>query len=65
MQILALISVYAPVVITILVVVAVVFSFFWVFEPMPHWMSNATSRVLVRFWRPEGTAAVIRVEVEV
>jgi hypothetical protein len=33
MQILALISIYAPVVITIIAVVAVVFSFFWVFIP--------------------------------
>jgi hypothetical protein len=34
MQTLALISFYAPVVIIILAVVAVLFSFFWVFLPM-------------------------------
>ena len=32
---LALISLYAPVVIIILAVVAVLFSFFWVFLPLP------------------------------
>lgn len=47
MQILALISIYAPVVITIIAVVAVVFSFFWVFLPLPR----AMGRLLVRFWR--------------
>ena len=49
MQILALISIYAPVVITIIAVVAVVFSFLWVFVPVARWMSNAM-RLLVRFW---------------
>jgi len=38
MQTLALISFYAPVVIIILAVVAVLFSFFWVFLPLPRWM---------------------------
>jgi hypothetical protein len=47
MQILALISVYAPVVITIIAVIAVVFSFFWVFLPLPRVMG----RLLIRFWR--------------
>ena len=47
MQILALISIYAPVVITIIAVIAVVFSFFWVFLPMPR----AMGRLLIRFWR--------------
>jgi hypothetical protein len=51
MQILALISIYAPVVIMVVAVIAVVFSFFWVFLPMPRWMSNAMGRLLVRFWR--------------
>ena len=41
MQILALISIYAPVVIIVLAVGAVVFSLFWVFVPLPHWISNA------------------------
>ena len=50
MQVLALISLYAPVVITILAVVAVLFSFFWLFLPEPHWMSNAMG-LLIRFWR--------------
>jgi hypothetical protein len=48
MQVLALISLYAPVVIIILAVVAVLFSFFWVFLPLPHWMSNAMARLLIR-----------------
>jgi hypothetical protein len=48
---LALISLYAPVVIIILAVVAVLFSFFWVFLPLPRWMSNAMGRLLIRFWR--------------
>ena len=48
---LALISLYAPVVIIILAVVAVLFSFFWVFLPLPRWMSNAMGRLLVRWWR--------------
>jgi hypothetical protein len=48
---LALISLYAPVVIIILAVVTVLFSFFWVFLPLPRWMSNAMGRLLVRFWR--------------
>jgi hypothetical protein len=51
MQTLALISFYAPVVIIILAVVAVLFSFLWVFLPLPRWLSNAMSRLLVRFWR--------------
>src|SRR5260370_38482539 len=51
MQVLALISVYAPVVIIILAVIAVLFSFFWVFLPLPRWMSTAMGRLLVRFWR--------------
>jgi hypothetical protein len=48
---LALISLYAPAVIIILAVIAVAFSFFWVFLPLPRWMSNAMGRLLVRFWR--------------
>ena len=40
MQTLALISFYAPVVIIILAVVAVLFSFFWVFLPMPRSISD-------------------------
>jgi hypothetical protein len=51
MQTLALISVYAPVVIIILAVVAVLFSFFWVFLPLPRWMSNAMGQLLIQFWR--------------
>jgi preprotein translocase subunit SecY len=51
MQVLALISLYAPVLIIILAVVAVLFSFFWVFLPLPRWMSNAMGRLLIRFWR--------------
>jgi hypothetical protein len=51
MQTLALISFYAPVVIIILAVVAVLFSFFWVFLPLPRWMSTAMGRLLIRFWR--------------
>ena len=47
MQILALISIYAPVVITIIAVIAVVFSFFWVFLPLPRVMGQ----LVVRFWR--------------
>ena len=35
MQTLALISLYAPVVIIVLAVLAIVFSFFWVFLPPP------------------------------
>jgi hypothetical protein len=38
-------------VIIILAVPAVVFSFFWVFLPLPRWMSNAMGRLLIRFWR--------------
>jgi hypothetical protein len=49
MQILALISIYAPVVIIVLAVGAVVFSFFWVFVPVPRWLSNAVGRLLIRF----------------
>ena len=48
---LAFISLYAPVVIIIVAVVAVLFSFFWVFVPLPRWMSNAMARLLIRFWR--------------
>jgi hypothetical protein len=51
MQVLALISLYPPVVITVLAIVAVLFSFFWVFLPLPRWMSNAMGRLLVRWWR--------------
>ena len=52
MQTLALISFYAPVVaIIILAVVAVLFSFFWVFLPLPCWISKAMGRLLIRFWR--------------
>ena len=51
MQILALISIYAPVVITIIAVIAVVFSFFWVFLPLPRWISHAMGQLLIRFWR--------------
>jgi hypothetical protein len=51
MLVLSWISFYAPVVIIILAVVAVVFSFFWVFLPLPRWLSNAMGRLLVRFWR--------------
>jgi hypothetical protein len=51
MQIITWISVYAPAVIIILAVVAVVFSFFWVFLPLPRWISNAMGRLLIRWWR--------------
>jgi hypothetical protein len=51
MQTLALISFYAPLVIIILAVVAVLFSFFWVFLPLPRWISNVMGRLLIRFWR--------------
>jgi hypothetical protein len=51
MQTLALISFYAPVLIIILAVVAVLFSFLWVFLPLPRWTSNAMGRLLIRFWR--------------
>jgi hypothetical protein len=51
MQTLALISFYAPVVIIILAVVAVLFSFFWVFLPLPRWLSDMMGRLLIRFWR--------------
>jgi hypothetical protein len=47
MQILALISIYAPVAITVIAVTAVMFSFLWVFLPLPR----AMGRLLVRFWR--------------
>jgi len=43
---LALISVYAPVVIIILAVIAVLFSFFWVFLPLPGWMSKRDGQAL-------------------
>jgi hypothetical protein len=45
MQILALISVYAPVVITTIAVIAVVFSFFWVFLPLPRAMGLVASSI--------------------
>lgn len=51
MQTLALISFYAPLVIIIVAIVAVLFSFIWVFLPLPCWMSNAIGRLLIRFWR--------------
>ena len=51
MQILAWISVYAPALIIVVAAIAVVFSFFWVFLPLPRWISNAMARLLVRFWR--------------
>jgi hypothetical protein len=51
MQVVSWISFYTPVVIIILAVVAVLFSFFWVFLPLPRWMSNAMRRLLVRLWR--------------
>jgi hypothetical protein len=51
MQTLALISFYAPVVIIVVAVVAVLFSFFWIFLPLPRWLSNAMAQLLVRFWR--------------
>jgi hypothetical protein len=51
MRTLALISFYAPLVIIIVAVLAVVFSFFWVFLPLPRWISNAMGRLLVRWWR--------------
>jgi hypothetical protein len=38
MLVLSWISFYAPAVIIILAVVAVVFSFFWVFLPLPRWL---------------------------
>jgi hypothetical protein len=50
MQTFALISFYPPVVIIIVAVVAVLFSFFWVFLPLPRWMSSAMGRLLIRFW---------------
>jgi hypothetical protein len=46
MQILALISVYSPVVIIVVAVIAVLFSFFWVFVPLPRAMCH----LLIRFW---------------
>ena len=51
MQTLALISFYAPVVIIVHAVLAVLFSFFWVFLPLPRWLSNTIGRLLIRFWR--------------
>jgi hypothetical protein len=51
MQTLALISYYAPMVIVIVAVVAVLFSFFWVFLPLPPWISKGVGQLLVRFWR--------------
>ena len=51
MQTLALISFYGPVVIIILAVVAVLFSFFWVFLPLPRWFSDLMGRLLIRSWR--------------
>ena len=50
MQTLALISFYAPAVIIVVAVIAVLFSFFWVFLPLPRWVSNAMVKLLVRFW---------------
>ena len=43
---LASISLYAPVVIIILAVIAVLFSFFWVFLPLPGWMSKRDGQAL-------------------
>jgi len=40
MQTLALISLYTPIVIIIVAVVAVLFSFFWVFLPLARWASD-------------------------
>jgi len=51
MQTVALISFHAPVVIIILAILAILFSFFWVFLPLPRWMSNGMGRLLIRFWR--------------
>lgn len=51
MQTLALISIYAPIVIIILAVLAILFSFFWVFLPLPRWLSNTMAQLLIRFWR--------------
>jgi hypothetical protein len=51
MQTLALISFYAPLVIIIVAVVAVLFSFFWVFQPLPRWLSDTMGRLLIQFWR--------------
>jgi hypothetical protein len=51
MQTLALISFYAPVVIIILAVAAVLFSFFRVYLPLPRCLSNAMGRLSIRFWR--------------
>ncbi len=51
MQVLVLMSLYAPAVIIILAVIAVWFSFFWVFLPRPRWLQNAMSRLLIRIWR--------------
>ena len=51
MRVLALISFYAPLVIIILAVIAVLFSFFWVFLSLPRWLSDAMGRLLIRFWR--------------
>ena len=59
MQTLALISFYAPVVIIIVAVVAVLFSFFWVFLPLPRWMSNTMVRLLIRFLALARTPATI------
>ena len=50
MQTLALISFHAPAVIIVLAVLAVVFSFFWVFLPLPRWLSDTMGRLLIRFW---------------
>jgi hypothetical protein len=49
MQVLALISIYAPVVIVVIAVIAVVSSFFWVFVPVPHWLPRGMS--LLIWWR--------------
>ena len=50
MQTLALISFYAPVVIIVVAVVAVLFSFFWVFLAAAMAFER-DGRLLIRFWR--------------
>jgi hypothetical protein len=45
-KILALISIYAPVVIMIIAVIAVLFSFFWMFLPQPRAMGQLLVRLL-------------------
>ena len=51
MEVLGLISLYAPLVIIVLAVIAVLFSFFWVFLPLPCSLANAMGGLLIRFWR--------------